>query len=128
MKNIELTINVNKIPSVNKLYGYNPISKRKFLLKEGKMFKNQMYREMYEKTIDKKYKIDPKKNIKSKFTFYLKENFNRRDLSNMVKAAEDSVFEFFKLNDNRVIKSTIEKKMQCKEKKHETIEVKLTLY
>lgn len=94
----EIVITVDKIPSVNnykeckcvkggRIIGYyiTPVVK-----KFKKMVKEQL----------QNYSIDEIPN-KLQIVFFLKQNISRRDVSNLVKALEDSVAESFKVDDSK---------------------------
>ena len=143
---MQFTIKVDRIPSVNSLYAYNPKTKAKYLTKEGSLYKERLKQQLQLKTvnlsnqfIDDSIKLIEKnvvteKDFKNKsiaydlhIIFYLNSGLLSRDTSNLIKATEDAIFEYLSLNDNRVCHISSEKILNDlildKEDTHEMITV-----
>lgn len=61
--------------------------------------------------LSKKYKRELLKDLDNKYLrvtlfYFLKKSFNSRDLDNLEKTSIDSIFRYFKLNDNKIIEKT----------------------
>ena len=61
--------------------------------------------------LSKKYKRELLSDLDNKYLrvvlfYFLKKSYNSRDLDNLEKTSIDSIFRFFKLNDNKIIEKT----------------------
>lgn len=125
---MQFTIKVDKIPSVNSLYAYNPRTKSKYLTKEGKLYKERLKQQLQLQTINLsnqfiddsvnliKNGIVSEKDFKKKMIaydlhviFFLNSGMLSRDTSNLIKATEDALFEYLDMNDSRVFHISSEK-------------------
>ena len=115
-----------KIPSTNKLYMYSPRNRSIILTNEARKFKTQTYQYLKDR-----YKSIDVADYKGKYlnlfiAIIMKSNWESRDLSNIIKAVEDTVFEFLGLNDNKVIEIASRKYYRPNSSK-EYLNVKLTI-
>lgn len=95
-----------KIPSVNSMY----MPKRgggKYLAPEARLFKDTVKSQLARLVNKDEYDFikDPNATFSLSLEFIIKGGFTRRDSSNMIKATEDSVFEYLEMNDSRVVQS-----------------------
>lgn len=96
---LDCNIYSKKIPSVNSMYGVNRKTGGKYLMKEPKEFK-----ESFKDSLGK-LEVNPelfsKKDDYNLSMNFAINNFNSRDLTNMIKISEDSLFEYIDVNDSR---------------------------
>ena len=126
---LRFTLNLEPL-SVNKLYGNIPGQARRFISAEGKKFKASVAAAIRDKVLLENLSTDVS-NLESKplevfisvglDSWFLKDgkSIRRKDLDNMCKALQDSVFstlaEFCpKLDDSQIWKLTMEKRISDK--------------
>jgi hypothetical protein len=139
---MQFTIKVDKIPSVNSLYAYNPRTKSKYLTKDGKLYKDRLKQQLQLQTVNLSNQfIDDSVNIikdgvvterdfKKKMIaydlhviFFLNSGILSRDTSNLIKATEDAIFEYLDMNDSRVFHISLEKILNDVIDKHDDQEM-----
>lgn len=125
---MQFTIKVDKIPSVNSLYSYNPKTKSKYLTKEGRLYKERLKQSLQYKTTNLSNQfindstsliengLATEKDFRNKMIaydlhviFFLNSGILTRDTSNLIKATEDAIFEYLGINDSRVFHISSEK-------------------
>jgi len=94
---IEFSIMVDKFISVNQAY-LNGRAGSKYLSDEAKRMKSQIHHMLSHSRVKDK-KIDVDSLLSVKYGFYIKNGYYKRDLDNMVKLMQDSIFEYFGVND-----------------------------
>lgn len=109
---LRLVLHANYIPSVNSMYDHCRTSDgvRVYKSAETVNFQNSIGEQIVKSVDLKKYPWINDKNLYiTDYKFVLRNTFDRRDTSNMVKATEDAIHSVLQSNDNRVIKCTAQK-------------------
>ncbi len=96
-----------KLVSVNKMYEY--WRGKVVLSKDARSFKQWAYRELqnnpYEEITKEDVDAFKGERLKTEFLFALKGNYYKRDLTNLIKLAEDCIFNHIELNDRMVVQN-----------------------
>lgn len=95
------TFEIDYIPSVNSMLGVGKNGKR-FLNPEAKKYKWDIQSQI-SKTKDLHFLYDGKRGIVVKLIFVLKQSYLARDLDNMQKMTIDAIFQYYKVNDSRIV-------------------------
>lgn len=105
---LRLVLHVNYIPSVNAMYNYSKNGVYKAA--ETVNFQNAIGDQIVNSVDLNKYPWINDKNLYiTDYKFILRNNFDVRDTSNMIKSTEDAIHNVLRSNDNRVIKCTAQK-------------------
>lgn len=105
---LRLVLSVNRIPSVNEMYDY--YRGRVVKSTATRVFQEEIARQI-SKTVDlKKYPwINNRNRYQTDYKFVIRNSFNARDTTNMIKATEDAIHRVLGTDDNRVIRATAQK-------------------
>ena len=112
-------IRVNVVVSVNKMF-----VKNKILSKEARTMKEDIHSWMCSVKVSNTFSLNYT-NISVRYIFYLKHSFNRRDVDNLIKMVQDSIFGYFGIPDNKIIDLNAHKR-SIKGSKYEWVEVKIS--
>ena len=110
----------HRFPSVNRIYQSNRFSGRRFLSTEGKLYKDYIYDVLDQSDA----KIVPDLYFEVSYIFFMTQEMMFKkdgdlrdvDVSNMLKAAEDALFEYLQESDSSVLSTHAYKLLASKPK------------